>query len=275
MYGVDEKQLKEQEERLKQKMTRVKHAFIVMSGKGGVGKTSVAVNLAYALSQTGKEVGILDVDIHGPNIAMMLGVQKESLYNVGAGIQPVEVTPHLKAVSLALTGYESDRPVIWRGPMKAAVIRQFLSDVNWGDLDYLIVDSPPGTGDEPLSVCQHIPNISGAVIVTTPQDVAVLDARKSVQFAKELKIPIAGVIENMSGYACPHCGKEAPLFKVGGGERAAQELGVPFLGRIPFDPELVELSDAGKPFVSFSAGSPSVRAFKEIVAAIERFALPV
>lgn len=275
MHGVDEKQLKEQEERLKQKMTRIKHSFIVMSGKGGVGKTSVAVNLSYALSQGGKEVGILDVDIHGPNIAMMLGVQKESLYNMGSGIQPVEVTPHLKAVSLALTGHESDMPVIWRGPMKAAVIRQFLSDVNWGDLDYLIVDSPPGTGDEPLSICQHIPNISGAVIVTTPQDVAVLDARKSVQFAKELKIPIAGVIENMSGYVCPHCGKEAPLFKRGGGERAAQELGVPFLGRIPFDPELVELSDAGKPFVSFSADSPSARAFREIVSSIERFAGPV
>jgi Mrp family chromosome partitioning ATPase len=192
-----------------------------------------------------------------------------------AGIQPVQVTPHLKAVSLALTGYESDQPVIWRGPMKAAVIRQFLSDVNWGDLDYLIIDSPPGTGDEPLSVCQHIPNISGAVIVTTPQDVAVLDARKSVQFAKELKIPIAGVIENMSGYVCPHCGKEAPLFKRGGGERAARELGVPFLGRIPFDPQLVELADAGKPFVSFFAGSPSALAFKGIVAAVERFAAPL
>ncbi|MDD5020228.1 MAG: Mrp/NBP35 family ATP-binding protein [Candidatus Omnitrophica bacterium] len=261
----------EQEKRLKEKMTKVRYTLIVMSGKGGVGKTSVAVNLAYALSLAGKSVGILDADIHGPNIAKMLGIEKRSMYSLEFGIEPVEISTNLKAVSLALTGYDSDQPVIWRGPMKAAVIRQFLSDVNWGALDYLIIDSPPGTGDEPLSACQLIPNVTGAVIVTTPQDVAVLDARKSIQFAKELKIPVAGVIENMSGWACPHCGHEADIFKRGGGQKAAQEMNVPFLGRVPFEPEFVEYADRGTPFVSFREKTKSAQAFMDIVDKIREF----
>lgn len=266
-----EKEYLEQEKRLKEKMAKVKYALIVMSGKGGVGKTSVAVNLAYALSLAGKNVGILDVDIHGPNIAKMLGIEKHSLYGFEFGIQPVEVSKNLKAVSVALTGYDSDQPIIWRGPMKAAIIRQFLADVNWGELDYLIIDSPPGTGDEPLSACQLIPNVSGAIIVTTPQDVAVLDARKTIQFAKELKIPIVGIIENMSGFTCPHCRSEIDIFKRGGGEKAAGEFKVPFLGRVPFQPEFVEYADKGTPFVSFQEKSKSAQAFMNIVDKIKEF----
>jgi Mrp family chromosome partitioning ATPase len=242
-----------------------------MSGKGGVGKTCVAVNLAYALSLAGKSVGILDIDIHGPNIAKMLGIEKHSLYGSEFGIQPVEVSDRLKAVSLALTGHDPDQPIIWRGPMKAAVIRQFLADVNWGELDYLIIDSPPGTGDEPLSACQLIPNIAGVIIVTTPQDVAVLDARKSIQFVKELKIPVVGIIENMSGFTCPHCGNEIDIFKRGGGEKAAQELKISFLGRVPFQPEFVEFGDRGTPFVSFQHKSKSAEAFMDIVEKIKEF----
>jgi len=271
MHNVDEKELIAQEKRLKEKMAKVKHTFIVMSGKGGVGKTTVAVNLAYALSLAGKSVGILDIDIHGPNIAKMLGIEKHSLYGSEFGIQPVEVSDRLKAVSVALTGYDSDQPIIWRGPMKAAIIRQFLADVNWGELDYLIIDSPPGTGDEPLSACQFIPNVTGAIIVTTPQDVAVLDARKSVQFAKELKIPVVGIIENMSGFTCPHCGNEIDIFKRGGGEKAAEELRVSFLGRVPFQLEFVEYADKGTPFVSFQEKSKSAEAFMDIVSKIKEF----
>lgn len=261
----------EQEKRLKEKMAKVKHPLIVMSGKGGVGKSTVAVNLAYALSLSGNSVGILDIDLHGPNIAKMLGIEKQSLYNFEFGIQPVEVSDNLKAVSVALTGYNSDQPIIWRGPMKAAVIRQFLADVNWGDLDYLVIDSPPGTGDEPLSACQLIPNVTGIIIVTTPQDVAILDAKKSVSFAKEIKIPVVGIIENMSGFVCPHCHGEVDIFKKGGGEKAAQELKVPFLGRVPFEPEFVEFGDKGTPFVSFQHKSKSAESFVKIVAKIKEF----
>ncbi|MFA5104482.1 MAG: Mrp/NBP35 family ATP-binding protein [Candidatus Margulisiibacteriota bacterium] len=261
----------EQNKRIKEKMMRVKHSLIVMSGKGGVGKTSVAVNLAYALSLSGKKVGILDIDIHGPNIAKMLGIEKQSIYNLDFGIEPVEVSQNLKAVSMALTGYDADQPMIWRGPMKAGLIRQFLADVNWGDLDYLIIDSPPGTGDEPLSACQLIPNVSEAIIVTTPQDVAILDARKSVLFAKQINIPVAGIIENMSGFICPHCNTELNIFKKGGGEKAAAELGVPFLGRVPFEMELVELADKGTPFVSFAEKSRSAEAFMKIVDNVKIF----
>jgi Mrp family chromosome partitioning ATPase len=268
---IKEKEYLEQEKRLEERMAKVKYPLIVMSGKGGVGKSTVAVNLAYALSLSGNSVGILDIDLHGPNIAKMLGIEKQSLHNFEFGIQPVEVSDNLRAVSIALTGYDSDQPIIWRGPMKAAVIRQFLADVDWGDLDYLIIDSPPGTGDEPLSACQLIPNVSGIIIVTTPQDVAILDARKSVLFAKEMKIPVVGVVENMSGFVCPHCHAETDIFKKGGGEKAAQELSVPFLGRVPFQLEFVEFGDKGTPFVSFGHKSKSAEAFTGIVAKIKEF----
>jgi Mrp family chromosome partitioning ATPase len=266
-----EKEYLEQEKRLKEKMAKVKYPLIVMSGKGGVGKSTVAVNLAYALSLSGNSVGILDIDLHGPNIAKMLGIESHSISVHELGIEPVLVSANLKAVSIALSGYNPDQPIIWRGPAKAAVIRQFLSDVNWGDLDYLVIDSPPGTGDEPLSACQLIPNVSGIIIVTTPQDVAILDARKSVLFAQEIKIPVVGIIENMSGFICPHCHGQTDIFKKGGGEKAAEELKVPFLGRVPFEPEFVELGDKGTPFVSFQHKSKSAETFIDIVAKIKEF----
>jgi ATP-binding protein involved in chromosome partitioning len=262
---TSENKILEQESHVKDKMVLIKNKLVIISGKGGVGKTSVSVNLAYALSLAGKNVAILDVDIHGPNIAKMLGIEGQSLHGFEFGIQPVKVKKNLVAVSVALAGYSPDRPIIWRGPMKTAIIRQFLADVNWGALDYLIIDSPPGTGDEPLSVCQLIPDLSGAIVVTTPQDVAVMDARKSVLFAKELKVSVVGIIENMSGFVCPHCGMETDIFKKGGGEKAANELGVTFLGKVPLQPEFVKYADEGTPFVSFENKTKSGDAFIKIV----------
>lgn len=260
----------EQENRLKDRMSRIKNKIIVMSGKGGVGKTTIAVNIAHALAVSGLKVGILDTDIHGPNIAKMLGVEKKVLFGIDSGIAPVEVMPNLVAVSIALTGYDPDQPVIWRGPLKMNVIKQFLSDAIWGELDYLVIDSPPGTGDEPLSVCQLIKDVTGAIIVTTPQDVAVLDARKTVLFAQQLNIPILGIIENMSGLACPHCNKEIDLFKTGGGEKAARELKVPFLGRIPIEPEIVFSGDDGKPHVSYGKETMASAAIKDIISKVTK-----
>ena len=173
MQKADEEEKIEQEKRLKERMLKIKYKLIVMSGKGGVGKTTVAVNLAYGLADKGKRVGILDVDIHGPNVPKMLGIEERRFVMSESGIEPIEVNPSLKVVSIAFVLENKDQPVVWRGPLKMIAIKQFLSDVNWGDLDYLIIDSPPGTGDEPLSVCQLIPDINGAIIVTTPQDVAI------------------------------------------------------------------------------------------------------
>jgi len=247
-YASSDK-IAEQSARLKEKMSNIKRKFIVMSGKGGVGKTTVAVNIAYGLVLRGYKTGILDVDIHGPNVAKMLGIEDKALSGSDKGIEPVESIPGLKVVSIALIETNKDQPVIWRGPLKMGVIKQFLSDVNWGTLDFLIVDSPPGTGDEPLSVCQLISDLNGVLIVTTPQDVAILDSRKSVLFAKELNLPVMGIIENMSGFTCPHCGERIDLFGKDGGKNAADDLDVPFLGALPFEPIIVELGDSGKPFI--------------------------
>ena len=255
----------EQEKRLRDNMLKIKHKLIVISGKGGVGKTTVAVNLAYGLAYRGKRVGILDVDIHGPNIAKMLGIEGKRLAGSEFSIEPIEVIPGLKAVSLALLSEDRDKPIIWRGPLKMIIIKQFLADVNWGELDYLIIDSPPGTGDEPLSACQLIPDISGAIVVTTPQDVAILDSRKSVLFAKELKVPFIGIIENMSGFICPHCKKDIDLFGIGGGERAAHDLEVTFIGRIPIEPEIVKLGDLGQPFIHFKKETQTAKVMNEII----------
>lgn len=265
------KKEEDQDKELKNRMSRIKHKIIVMSGKGGVGKTSVSVNLSYALALTGREVGLVDIDLHGPNIAKMLGVEGQAFTGSDNGIEPVRVLPNLKAASISFATANPDMPIIWRGPLKMSAIRQFLGEINWGELDYLVIDSPPGTGDEPLSACQLIPEVSGAVIVTTPQDVSILDARKSVFFARQLKIPIIGIIENMSGFVCPHCGKETPIFKKGGGEKAAKDLGVPFLGRIPFEPAMVEMADKGLPFVQSMKDAPSAAAFQEIVRHIVTF----
>ncbi|KPJ84932.1 MAG: hypothetical protein AMS17_15245 [Spirochaetes bacterium DG_61] len=271
MPEISEQQRIEQDRRIKENLSRIKHTILVMSGKGGVGKTSVAVNLAYALSLSCKSVGILDVDIHGPNVAKMLGIERSRLSVSTQGLEPVEVVTYLKAVSISLILESQDEPVIWRGPLKMATIKQFLSDVHWGELDYLIVDSPPGTGDEPLSICQLIPELSGAIIVTTPQDVAILDARKSIGFVRRLNVPVIGIVENMGGFICPHCHREVNIFKKGGGEACARAYKVPFLGRIPIEPELVELSDRGTPFVAFKEKLESSKAFIKIVEKVEKF----
>jgi len=268
---ITEPKENEEDKELKDRMSRIKHKIIVMSGKGGVGKTSVSVNLSYALALTGREVGLVDIDLHGPNIAKMLGVEGQGFTGSDDGIEPVRVLPNLKAASISFATANPDMPIIWRGPLKMSAIRQFLEEISWGELDFLIVDSPPGTGDEPLSACQLIPAVSGAVIVTTPQDMSILDARKSVFFARQLKIPVIGIIENMSGFVCPHCGKETPIFKKGGGEKAAKDLGVPFLGRIPFEPAMVEMADRGLPFVQSRKDAPSTAAFQEIVRHIVTF----
>ncbi len=262
---------REQDARLQENLKRIRHTVIVLSGKGGVGKTTVSINLAVGLALKGLSVGIMDIDLHGPNIAKMLGVEGETIPGGGEGLEPFPVLPNLKAMSIALLLEDPDSPVIWRGPMKMGVIKQFLSDVNWGELDYLVIDSPPGTGDEPLSACQLIPGITGAIVVTTPQEVAVLDARKTVSFARQLKVPVIGVVENMSGFVCPHCGNVTNLFGTGGGERAAADFGVPFLGRIPLEAELVASGDAGTPFIHGLKDAAAGKAMNEIVEKITAF----
>ena len=250
-------------------LSRIKNKVVVMSGKGGVGKTTVAVNLATGLSQKGNKVGILDVDIHGPNVPKMLGIDEETkMLSDNGSIIPIIVENNLKVMSMAFMLSSQDSPVIWRGPMKMSVINQFLGDVNWGELDYLIVDLPPGTGDESLSIAQKIPDAE-AIIVTTPQDVALLDSRKSVNFAKQMNMPVLGIVENMSGLNCPHCGNNIDLFKIGGGEKAAVEMGVPFLGRLPIDPVIVGAGDSGSPIISDDKNSESTKAFFKIVENIE------
>jgi ATP-binding protein involved in chromosome partitioning len=247
----------------------IKHRLVVMSGKGGVGKSTVASNLAIALSLKGYEVGLLDVDIHGPSIPKMLGLGGRKITGEDDGLLPVFAMPNLIVMSIGFLLREDDAPVIWRGPLKMGAIRQFLEEVKWGDLDYLIVDLPPGTGDEPLSIAQLMPQ-SDVIIVTTPQDVALLSVRKSINFAKTLKMKIVGIVENMSGLACPHCGKKINLFKTGGGEKAALDFSIPFLGQIPIDPKVVEEGDKGIPFILSQDDSTVVKAFNQIVEKIEK-----
>ena len=257
--------------KIKKNIQKIKHKIVIMSGKGGVGKSTVATNLALSLSMYGAEVGLLDVDINGPDIPKMLDLEDEKLMVDKNWIIPIFLPPHLKVMSMAFLLKDRDTPVTWRGPLKMQAINQFLGDVAWGNLDYLIIDLPPGTGDEPLSIAQLIPNSSGAVIVTTPQDVALLDSRKAVNFAKTLNMPVIGILENMSGFVCPKCGHQIDLFKKGGGRRAALELSVPFLGVVPIDPKIVETGVSGRPFVLEYSESEPAKAFREIVKKIEEF----
>ena len=252
------------QERLNSRLSHIKHRILVMSGKGGVGKSTVSTNLAVALSLDGFNVGLLDADIHGPNIPKMLGIESGHVVGSGTEMAPVEVFPNLKVISMAFFIGDPDNPVVWRGPLKHNAISQFVGEVEWGNLDFLIVDLPPGTGDESLSVAHVIKNVDGAIIVTTPQDVALLDSRKAVTFSRMLSIPVIGIVENMSGLECPHCHKEIPLFKTGGGEKAARDLKVPFLGRIPIDPEMVTDCDRGMPFVMSHPKSEAAKAFRQI-----------
>ncbi len=251
-------------------LKNIKYTFMVLSGKGGVGKSSVSVNLAATLAAQGKAVGILDADIHGPNIPKMLGVEERrpcAAMGPVDGILPIEVDGNLRVMSIGFFLNREEDAIIWRGPMKHGLMKQFLGEVHWGALDYLIIDLPPGTGDEALSVAHLIKRVHGAIIVTTPQDVALLDSKKSITFCRELKIPLIGVVENMSGMLCPHCRKEINLFKVGGGEKIAKKMKVPFLGRVPLDPAMVLCTDEGRPFVTAHPDSPAAEAFRSIASA--------
>jgi ATP-binding protein involved in chromosome partitioning len=246
----------------------VKHVIMVLSGKGGVGKSTVSVNLAYALSAHGKKVGLLDLDMHGPNVPKMLGIEDHKLAMMDDRIEPVHVTGNLSVISMAFLLPDTSTPIIWRGPMKMAAIQQFLTEVNWGPLDYLVVDLPPGTGDEALTIAQLAPNVRGAVVVTTPQDVATMDARKSAKFIEKLGLPVIGIIENMSGMLCPHCGEQIELFGKGGGKKIADELAVPFLGAIPLDIEMRKAGDEGRPFIIRRGDSPTWKSVDNVMEAL-------
>lgn len=257
----------QRQQQIQQKLALIKNKIVVMSGKGGVGKTTVATNLSISLALKGFKVGLLDVDIHGPNVPKMLGIEDQQLMVDAQGIIPVTAEPNLKVISMAYLIGEKDVPVIWRGPLKMGAIQQFLGDVSWGELDYLVIDLPPGTGDEPLSIAQHIPG-ANAIIVTTPQEVALMDSRRSVNFAKQLGMNVLGIVENMSGMNCPHCGETIDLFKLGGGEKAASDFKLPFLGKVSIEPGIVLAGDLGKPFILEYPDSVSAKDFDTVVSNI-------
>jgi ATP-binding protein involved in chromosome partitioning len=254
----------EEEKALCRTLTQIRHKILVMSGKGGVGKSSVAVSLALALARAGHKVGLMDVDIHGPNVLRMLGL-KEPFDLASAQFQmPPELFHNLKVMSVEAVMRDREIAVIWRGPLKHQLIRQFLTEVQWGFLDYLIIDAPPGTGDEPMSVAQTIPEAK-AVIVTTPQEISLADVRKSINFCQKINLDILGIVENMSGYHCPHCGQDLPLFRKGGGEKTAQAAKIPFLGSLPFDPQVVEAADQGQLVELTEEKSPFFEALRPLV----------
>ncbi|NHJ38458.1 MAG: Mrp/NBP35 family ATP-binding protein [Asgard group archaeon] len=235
----------------------IDHVLVVASGKGGVGKTTVSVNIATSLAKRGFSVGILDADITGPNVPKMIGLEDERPgYDQDQNkILPIESAYGVKVISMEFLLENKSDAVIWRGPLKMGAINQFLGDVKWNHLDYLIIDLPPGTSDEPLSVAQMIPRADGVIIVTTPQEVALLDVKKSISFVQKVGMKVIGLIENMSGFRCPHCNKEINIFSKDGGKNAAAELHIPFLGDIPIDPQIVPLADAGKPIVAIDGDS--------------------
>ena len=259
----------EEETRRLRTLENIKHVIIVISGKGGVGKSTVSANIAETLSMQGYQTGIMDVDITGPNIPKMFHVEDEKLsVDDNRLLVPVDVPPSLKLVSMAFLLPSKDSALTWRGPVRSSAVQQFIEDVNWGPLDYLIIDMPPGTGDEALSIIQLIPKADGTVIVTTPQEVSLLDARKTVTFSSIANIPIIGIVENMSGFVCPHCGEVTNIFKSGGGEDTANQLGIQFLGRIPLEAGVVNSGDKGMPVVIAEPDSASAKAFKSVVSKI-------
>ena len=252
---------------IKDKMSEIKHKIAIISGKGGVGKSLVTVNLAVGLAMEpyGEKVGILDADLTGPTIPKMLGVRGKRLQSGLNGIEPAEGPLGMKVVSMDFLLPSEETPVIWRGPLKMGAIRQFLGEVDWGTLDYLLVDLPPGTGDESLSILQLLPEMEGVVIVTIPSEVSQAVVKKAITFARQMNVPIFGVVENMSGMVCPHCGKLIDVFSKGGGAKVAEEMSVHFLGSIPMDPKISEDSDKGRPFIVEHPDSPASDAFKNII----------
>lgn len=260
-----QRQLQAEQNRIRERMKRIKHKVLVLSGKGGVGKSTVAVNLAVSLALAGKKAGLLDIDIHGPSIPKVLNLEGARVVANGESLLPVEMSPNLRVMSIGFLIQEKDLAVIWRGPRKHHMIKQFLTDVAWGDLDFLIIDSPPGTGDEPISIVQLLEDCDGAIIVTTPQELALSDVRKGITFCRNLNLKVLGVIENMSGFVCPECGHKTDIFKSGGGEKMAKEMNVPFLGRIPIDPKIVEACDSGRPYMQEYRESETAKTFSESI----------
>lgn len=250
-------------EAVKHTLGRIGRKFLIMSGKGGVGKSSTTVNLAIALAKKGFKVGIIDVDLHGPDIPRMLGLKGMPKITADGRLVPMDYNENLKVISIESLMPDKDEAVIWRGPVKFAAIRQFIGDVLWEDLDFLLIDAPPGTGDEPLTIAQQITDAK-AIIVTTPQEVALADVRKSINFAHVVKMDIFGLVENMSGYTCPHCNEVVDLFGTGGGEKTAEDMEISFLGRIPFDPRMVSCGDNGKCLQDEDPDSPVAKAFAAI-----------
>jgi len=261
-------QQSEEQQKLKDRMGKIKHKIAVISGKGGVGKSTVTVNLAAAFAQKGYKVGILDADIHGPSVPRLLGLEGQLIKTGPPGAFPVNGPFGLKVMSIDFFLPE-EAPTIWRGPLKMRAIRQFLSDIVWGELDFLFIDLPPGTGDEPLSIAQLLPDIDGVVIVTMPTGLSSSVVKKAITFAERLNMRVLGVVENMSGFVCPHCGTKTEIFESGGGEKLANEMGVLFLGSIPIDPKIGVDSDKGVPFIMAQKNSAATKAFMEIVEKIK------
>jgi Mrp family chromosome partitioning ATPase len=259
----------EDEVRLEEQLRHIRHKLLVMSGKGGVGKTSLAVYLALGLAKKGYQVGLLDVDLHGPDVPRMLGISGHFEMDAEGHLIPYRYSDHLQVISIEGLLHDRDEAVIWRGPLKHSYIRQSMSQVNWGELDFLVIDSPPGTGDEPLSVAQTISGVQ-AVIVTTPQEISLADVRKAINFCRKVEMPILGLVENMSGLVCPHCGGEIRLFSQGGGQKTAALTKVPLLASLPFDLRVVESGDLGKPLIEASDHSPFIQALTALVDEVEQ-----
>jgi ATP-binding protein involved in chromosome partitioning len=260
-----------QDQEIRERLGHIRNKLLVMSGKGGVGKSSVAVYLAVSLAGKGYRVGLMDVDLHGPSVPRLLGLKGTLRPSVREGkAVPAHFLPNLEVISIeSLLGENKDVATIWRGPLKIGVIRQFISDIDWSDLDYLVIDSPPGTGDEPLTVAQTIPDAK-AIVVTTPQEISLADVRKSIDFCRQVRMEMLGIVENMSGLRCPHCDKEIDLFGSGGGELLAQREMIPLLGKLPLDGQVVRDGDAGRPVAVLASESPFARAFEGIVREVLR-----
>ena len=268
--------LAQQDIAITRSLGRIKNKILVMSGKGGVGKSTVAVNLALGLVNSGYKVGLMDVDLHGPDICRMLNLTDSLVApeNENDLVPPLTYNDKLKVVSLEYMMKDRDEAIIWRGPLKIQAIRQFVADMDWGELDYLVIDAPPGTGDEPLSIAQTVKNVH-ALVVTTPQAIALADVRKSINFCKTVEMPVVGVVENMSGYICPHCEKTTNIFSSGGGEQVARDFDLPFLGRVPMDPRVVIAGDTGTPYLSSGEETPATKAFGKIVEAVAQRMPPI
>ncbi|ACU89232.1 Mrp/NBP35 family ATP-binding protein [Desulfomicrobium baculatum] len=251
-----ESKIERQDKVIASTLSKIKYKLFVMSGKGGVGKSSVSTNLAAALAIKGYKVGLLDVDIHGPSVPHLLGLTGLLDIDPQKGIQPKRYSENLAVVSMESLLKDPDQAVLWKGPMKTSAIRQFVSDVDWGELDFLVIDSPPGTGDEPMAVLKTVPDAL-CIVITTPQEISLADVRKSINFLQYVKANILGVVENMSGLICPHCSQKIDLFKRGGGEELAKKYSLPFLGSIPLDPVTVVAGDLGKPVVMLDVECPA------------------